>query len=106
LTSTLMQSKDEPGKEVSKLMESLKSGAKRAAGPDQLLKAVNYVKQKSNCDGNCFYNSIGMLSSEYMVEQKKYKEYVKMTSKDQYEIQFEEQSIVRRELTKFLTKIY
>jgi hypothetical protein len=106
LTSTLMRSKDKPGKEVSKLMESLKSGAKRAAGPDQLLKAVNYVKQKSNCDGNCFYNSIGMLSSQYMVEQKKYKEYVVMSSKDQYEIQFEEQSRVRTELTDFLTKIY
>ena len=106
LTSTLMRSKDKPGKEVSKLMESLKSGAKGAAGPDQLLKAVNYVKQKSNCDGNCFYNSIGMLSSEYMVEQKKYKEYVVMSSKDQYKIQFREQSRVRTELTEFLTKIY
>ena len=106
LTSTLMRSKDKPGKEVSKLMESLKSGAKGAAGPDQLLKAVKYVKQKSNCDGNCFYNSIGMLSSNYMVEQKKYKEYVEMSSKDQYEIQFKEQSRVRTELTEFLTKIY
>ena len=104
LTSTLMWSKGKPGE--SKLMESLKSGAKEAAGPDQLLQAVNYVKQKSNCDGNCFYNSIGMLSSKYMVMKEEYKEYVEMTSKDQYEIQFEEQSRVRRELTEFLKKIY
>jgi hypothetical protein len=106
LTSTLMQSKG------SKLMESLKSGAKgattatRPVGPDQLLQAVKYVKQKSNCDGNCFYNSIGMLSSRYMVKEEEYDKYVKMTLKDQYDTQFQEQSRVRTELTEFMTKIY
>ena len=114
LTSTLMQSKDKPGKEVSKLMESLKSGATGATtaratgavGPEQLLQAVEYVKQRSNCDGNCFYNSIGMLSSKYMVMKEQYDEYLGMTLKKQYDIQFKEQERVRTELTKFLKKIY
>ena len=93
-------------------MESLKSGAKgattatRPVGPDQLLQAGKYVKQKSNCDGNCFYNSIGMLSSRYMVKEEEYDKYVKMTLKDQYDTQFKEQSRVRTELTEFMTKIY
>jgi hypothetical protein len=106
-----MQSKDKPGKEVSKLMESLKKGATWATtatgpgpvGPEQLLKAVKYVKQSSNCDGNCFYNSIGMLSSNYMIMEEEYKKYLGM---NQYDIQFQEQTRVRRELSTFLTKIY
>jgi hypothetical protein len=128
LTSTLMRSKDKSGEKESKLMESLKKGAigeKIAAtaaatatatatatgdvvpvGPKQLLAAVKYVNQRSNCDGNCFYNSIGMLSSNYMVMKEEYDKYVKMTLKQQYDIQFVEQTRVRGELTDFLTKIY
>ena len=81
-------------------------GEKEPVGPEELLQAVRYVKQRSNCDGNCFYNSIGMLSSNYTVMEEEYNKYLKMSSKDQYKIQFQEQSRVRRELTEFLTKIY
>jgi hypothetical protein len=104
LTSTQMRRKDKPGEKESKLMESLKKGAIGATiaaaaatttatttgdvvpvGPKQLLKAVEYVNQRSNCDGNCFYNSIGMLSSDYMVMKEEYDKYVKMSLKEQYD---------------------
>ena len=75
-------------------------------GPEHLLEAVNYVKQKSNGDGNCFYNSIGMLSSSYMVMQEEYDKYVKMTLKEKYDTQLKEQIRVRTELAAFFKKIY
>jgi hypothetical protein len=128
LTSTLMRSEDKSGEKESKLMESLKKGAIGATiaaaatttatatetttgdvvpvGPKQLLKAVEYVNQRSNCDGNCFYNSIGMLSSGYMVMKEEYDKYVKMSLKDQYDVQFQQQTRVRGQLADFLTKIY
>jgi hypothetical protein len=128
LTSTLMRSEDKSGEKESKLMESLKKGAIGATiaaaatttatatetttgdvvpvGPKQLLKAVEYVNQRSNCDGNCFYNSIGMLSSHYMVMKEEYDKYVKMNLKDQYDVQFQQQTRVRGQLADFLTKIY
>jgi hypothetical protein len=120
LTSTLMRSEDKSGEKESKLMESLKKGAIGATiaaaatttatatetttgdvvpvGPKQLLKAVEYVNQRSNCDGNCFYNSIGMLSSGYMVMKEEYDKYVKMSLKDQYDVQFQQQTRVRGQL--------
>ena len=115
LTSTLQQSKSKSkGKSTkeSKLMESLKKASKRAKGsdapmgPEELLNSVEYVKQKSNGDGNCFYNSIGMLSSNYMITKEEYEEYVKLDLEHKYEIQFNLQVKVRTELTAFLTKIY
>jgi nicotinic acid mononucleotide adenylyltransferase len=124
LTSTQMRRKDKSGEKESKLMESLKKGAIGATiaaaaattttttgdvipvGPKQLLEAVKYVNQRSNCDGNCFYNSIGMLSSKYMVMNELYLQYVKMTLKQKYDVQFAEQTRVRGELTAFLTDIY
>jgi len=122
LTTNLVTSISPENTENSKLMESLKKvatataageatapageAATAPAGPKQLLQAVKYVKQSSNGDGNCFYNSIGMLSSKYMVTQEEYNKYLTMNLDQQCDIQFQEQSRVRQELTEFLTKIY
>ena len=87
-------------------IKGIKGIEEKKQGPEHLLKAVDYVKQKSNTDGNCFYNSIGMLSSSYMVMKEQYDKYVNMDFKKQYDTQFKEQTRVRTELTKFLIKIY
>ena len=81
-------------------------GAVGPMGPKELLEEVDYVKMSSNADGNCFYNSIGMLSSPYMVMKEEYDKYEKLSLKEKYEVQFDEQSRVRDDLTRFLINIY
>jgi hypothetical protein len=92
LTSTISSSK---GKE-----------SKDPKGSKELLKAVNYVNYSTNADGNCFYNSVGMLSSEYLRTREKFEEYKIMSIEEKNKIQFNEQSRVRTELSNFMIKIY
>jgi hypothetical protein len=114
LTSTIEITKLDGA--IPKLMKSLGTkgsklpvgpmGAVGAVGPKELLEAVEYVKMPSNADGNCFYNSIGMLSSPYMVMKEEYDKYIALSLKQKYDVQFEEQSRVRDDLTGFLKNIY
>jgi hypothetical protein len=75
-------------------------------GSAQLLKGVGYVNMKTTPNGNCFYNAIGMLSSVYSQYKDAYEEYTSMTTEKQDELQYKEQSRVRRDLTTFLMNIY
>ena len=81
-------------------------GAKGAKGASELLKAVNYVQQRSNGDGNCFYNSIGMLSSKHVLVEDIFDEYQRKSISHKYRIQFDEQSRVRVDLAEFMIRIY
>ena len=92
LTSTIERSKGE------KLKDPM--------GPKELLKAVNYVNYSTNEDGNCFYNSVGMLSSDYLKTPKMFESYKRMSREEKYETQFKEQIRVRKELSDFMIKIY
>ena len=114
LTETIERSKRETGPPV--IPKKLKGpkgtvgpvGPKRPKGATELLKAVKYIKQRTNGDGNCFYNSIGMLSSEYLrdKDKDKFDKYEGGNIHEKYKIQYVEQIRVRRELTQFMTNIY
>ena len=80
--------------------------AEGAKGESELLKAVDYVQQRSNGDGNCFYNSVGMLSSNYVIVKDMFYAYQSKSISEKYDIQFVEQSRVRRELSEFMIRIY
>ena len=75
LTYTIARSKGKESLVISKKLKGPK-GSKAPKGPEgakgetELLKEVKFVKQRSNEDGNCFYNSVGMLSSEYLKHSK------------------------------------
>jgi nicotinic acid mononucleotide adenylyltransferase/O-acetyl-ADP-ribose deacetylase (regulator of RNase III) len=75
-------------------------------GSEQLLKAAGYVNMKTTPNGNCFYNAIGMLSSEYSRNEVGYDKYKSMDTEKRDDVQYKEQSRVRRDLTTFLTNIY
>jgi len=75
-------------------------------GSEQLLKAAGYVNMKTTPNGNCFYNAIGMLSSEYSRNEDEYNKYKSMNTEERDEVQYKEQSRVRRDLTTFLMNIY
>jgi hypothetical protein len=81
LTSTIEITKSNGA--IPKLMKSLgEKGSKVPVGPmgpKEFLEEVDYVKMSSNTDGNCFYNSIGMLSSQYMVMKEEYDKYEKLS---------------------------
>jgi hypothetical protein len=84
-------------------------GPKRAdgaKGASELLKAVDYVQQRSNGDGNCFYNSVGMLSSEHVTVKDMFDAYQSKSIREKYDIQFAEQSKVRKELAECMIRIY
>jgi hypothetical protein len=106
LNATIKRSKKETGPpEIPKKLR----GPKRAdgsKGESGLLKAVNYVQQRSNGDGNCFYNSIGMLSSNHVIVKEMFDEYQSKSISEKYKIQFKEQSRVRTELAEFMLRIY
>ena len=76
------------------------------SGDRGLLQAINYTFQRSNGDGNCFYNSIGMLSSMYVVSKANFEYYKMQTYQKQNEIQYAQQIRVRRNLTSFFKNIY
>jgi hypothetical protein len=61
---------------------------------------------KTTPNGNCFYNAIGMLSSEYSRNEVEYDKYKSMNTEERDEVQYKEQSRVRRDLTTFLMNIY
>jgi hypothetical protein len=71
-------------------------------GESQLLSAVKYTKQITNGDGNCFYNSVGILSSKYLRDEN----YESLPIIKKYDIQRIEQERVRTELATFMTDIY
>ena len=77
-----------------------------AKGASELLKSVNYVQQMSNGDGNCFYNSVGMLSSKHVIIKDMFDKYQSESISNKYRIQFEEQSRVRIDLAEFMIRIY
>ena len=122
LAETIERSKREKGPPVPpKIPSSLKRqkgsvGPKGPERPDKppkgesgLLSAVKYIKQRTNGDGNCFYNSIGMLSSEYLRDKDKFDNYENedlTTIKQKYDIQLVEQTRVRTDLAAFMTNIY
>ena len=115
LNATIERSKKETGPpEIPKKLRG-PTGSKEPLGPkraddakgeSELLKAVNYIQQRSNGDGNCFYNSIGMLSSNYVIVQDMFGEYQRKSISEKYYIQFAEQSRVRTELAEFMLRIY
>lgn len=113
LTDTIRKSKTKKGA-PSVIPKSLKGpkgtvgpvGPKRPKGETELLKAVDYIKQRSNGDGNCFYNSIGMLSSDYLRDKARFDNYDKETTEEKYKIQYDEQSRVRTDLATFMRNIY
>jgi hypothetical protein len=99
LAATIQKSNGKTGQAVPK-------GPERPKGESNLLKAVKYIKQRTNGDGNCFYNSVGMLSSEYLRDKSKFEAYDKETIEKQYKTQYVEQIRVRRALTAFMRNIY
>ena len=111
LTYTIARSKGKESLVISKKLKGPK-GSKAPKGPEgakgetELLKEVKFVKQRSNEDGNCFYNSVGMLSSEYLKHSKMFHDYNGKSIREKYKIQFDEQSRVRGQLSKFIMKIY
>ena len=111
LTYTIARSKGKESLVISKKLKGPK-GSKAPKGPEgakgetELLKEVKFVKQRSNEDGNCFYNSVGMLSSEYLKHSKMFHDYNSKSIREKYKIQFDEQSRVRGQLSKFIMKIY
>jgi len=111
LTSTIDRSERKESLVISKRLKGPK-GSKAPKGPDdakgetKLLTKVKFIKQRSNGDGNCFYNSIGMLSSEYLESIEKFNEYNSESIRKKYEIQFTEQCRVRRRLSTFMREIY
>jgi nicotinic acid mononucleotide adenylyltransferase len=111
LTSTIAKSKDKESLVISKKLKGPK-GSKAPKGPEgakgetELFKEVKFVKQRSNGDGNCFYNSVGMLSSEYLKHSKMFHDYNGKSIREKYKIQFDEQSRVRTELSDFMIRIY
>ena len=114
LTSTFDRSKGKESLVISKRLKGPKGstapkGPKRpegAKGETDLLKKVEFVKQRSNGDGNCFYNSIGMLSSDYLESKEKFDEYNSESIREKYKIQFIEQCRVRAQLSNFMRQIY
>ena len=125
LAATIERSKRDTGPPVPPIIpSSLKRpkgsvGPKGPKGPERpdkppkgesgLLSAVKYIKQRTNGDGNCFYNSIGMLSSEYLRDKDKFDNYENedlTTIKQKYDIQLVEQTRVRTDLAAFMTNIY
>ena len=115
LAVTIKRSKRETGPpEIPKKLRGPKGskgplGPKRAdgaKGASELLKAVKYVQQRSNGDGNCFYNSIGMLSSEHVIVEDMFGEYQRKSIREKYDIQFDEQKKVRKELAECMIRIY
>ena len=115
LAATIERSKRETGPpEIPKKLRGSKGsegplGPKRAdgaKGASELLKAVDYVQQRSNGDGNCFYNSIGMLSSEHVIVKDMFDAYQIKSIREKYDIQFDEQSKVRKELAECMIRIY
>ena len=115
LAATIERSKRETGPpEIPKKLRGPKGskgplGPKRAdgaKGASELLKAVNYVQQRSNGDGNCFYNSVGMLSSKHVIVEDMFDAYQSKSISHKYKIQFDEQSRVRVDLAEFMIRIY
>jgi nicotinic acid mononucleotide adenylyltransferase len=115
LAATIERSKRETGPPViTKKLRGPKGskgplGPKRAdgaKGASELLKSVKYVQQRSNGDGNCFYNSIGMLSSEHVIVKDMFDAYQSKSISHKYRIQFDEQSRVRVDLAEFMIRIY
>ena len=88
------------------LNKTLSKGSQHVSGDIALLEAMNYTFQRSNGDGNCFYNSVGMLSSDYVKSKQNFDYYKGREYYTQNMIQFKQQSRVRKELTNFLRNIY
>jgi nicotinic acid mononucleotide adenylyltransferase len=112
LTSTFQKSKeDKDSLIISKKLKGPKGskapkGPQGAKGETDLLKEVKFVKQRSNGDGNCFYNSIGILSSDYLKSKATFDDYNSKRIREKYKIQFKEQSRVRKALSDFMIRIY
>lgn len=115
LTATIERSKTDTGPLVIPKKLRGPNGSKGPLGPkradgtkgaSELLKAVNYVQQRSNGDGNCFYNSIGMLSSKHVIVKDMFDAYQSKSISHKYRIQFDEQSRVRVDLAEFMIRIY
>jgi hypothetical protein len=115
LTATIERSKTDTGPLVIPKKLRGPNGSKGPLGPkradgtkgaSELLKAVNYVQQRSNGDGNCFYNSIGMLSSKHVIVKDMFDAYQSKSISHKYKIQFDEQSRVRVDLAEFMIRIY
>ena len=103
LASTLERSRKETVSNVPPVIPKKIKGPK---GASELLNAVNYINQRSNGDGNCFYNSVGMLSSEHLKNRDNFNAYEAKKLEEKYNIQYTEQTRVRTELAAFMTDIY
>jgi len=98
IVETLAKSK-KPGKKPGKAVGSRPDGRR---GREDLLDVINYDFMRSDGNGNCYYNSIGMLTMAGFNKQR----YEARTIDEQNDIQFREQTRVRRDLTAFARAIY
>ena len=88
-----------PGKKPGKAVGSRPDGRR---GREDLLDVINYDFMRSDGNGNCYYNSIGMLTMAGFNKQR----YEAQSIDEQNDIQFREQTRVRRDLTEFARAIY
>ena len=100
IVETLAESK-KPGKKPGKAVGSRPDG-RRGRGREDLLDVINYDFMRSDGNGNCYYNSIGMLTKADFNKQR----YEAQSIDEQNDIQFREQTRVRRDLTVFARAIY
>jgi uncharacterized protein (DUF1810 family) len=92
-------------KEIVKTLEQSKKISKpsdKKSGREGLLDVIGYDFMRSDGNGNCYYNSIGMLTMVNFDKQI----YDRQSIDQQNETQFREQSRVRRQLTAFVRAIY
>ena len=109
-TNTITKMQNQFSTLTKTLKETLKETSGKIGAPVSgemaLLQAMNYTFQRSNGNGNCFYNSVGMLSSDYVKSKENFQFYHRKSYEQQNRIQFTEQSRVRTELTNFLINVY
>jgi hypothetical protein len=100
--------KDKEDENIEEIVEKIKKIKKitkpsdKKSGREGLLDVIGYDFMRSDGNGNCYYNSIGMLTMAGFNKQ----QYERLSIDQQNEIQFREQSRVRRDLTAFARAIY